>query len=337
VQYSRILAALISTRTAEYNGLLPAVFKRFELDDCGQVELQGFIDAFGRHRKTDDPREDARLAGHALAPEQGKMSFSQFATYIMVHEAIAREQSSTPFEQKTILRAPADRLLTEDDLVAPPQASYSAGSACSSPEKKKLTAEDLKQGYPQFAKDMGLRDLGRKEFDSPSPGRNEFDSPSAIEPDQSTEIDIDSLAAGSSLPGSPSKGLLGSPSKGSPSKGLLQREQEKQSSWEVLTAQGWQPWAPGVHFCGAVGEEVFFTLGSTAYKASFESQRCGTQTNLSTNVQCKLRRSGTTVGDTSPMSVGTVGLHVLSATAGGPRAKARAKLTEDVPALEITI
>ena len=50
----------------------------------------------------------------------------------------------------------------------------------------------------------------------------------------------------------------------------------------VLMGQGWRAWAPGVHFHGAVGEQVFFTLGSTSYKATFESETGGSQTNLST-------------------------------------------------------
>lgn len=63
-----------------------------------------------------------------------------------------------------------------------------------------------------------------------------------------------------------------------------------QDKWEVHCNTGWMPWAPGVYFRGAAGEEVPFALGSHKYIAVFDSDLTGNQINAQTGTIRPLRR-----------------------------------------------
>jgi len=49
------------------------------------------------------------------------------------------------------------------------------------------------------------------------------------------------------------------------------------------------PWAPGVEFSGAPGEQITYAMGRFTYTASFFTDTTGVQTNQATNKQRALR------------------------------------------------
>lgn len=63
-----------------------------------------------------------------------------------------------------------------------------------------------------------------------------------------------------------------------------------ETTWEVQTENGWAPFRPRVPFHGQTGERVSFQLGRFAYDVSFQNDRAGIQTNVSTGRQRALRR-----------------------------------------------
>lgn len=66
-------------------------------------------------------------------------------------------------------------------------------------------------------------------------------------------------------------------------------KEETDGTWEVQTDTGWADWVPGVPFNGSPGERINYTLGKFEYLAVFEVNGSGTQTNLRTQKQRRLR------------------------------------------------
>jgi hypothetical protein len=60
--------------------------------------------------------------------------------------------------------------------------------------------------------------------------------------------------------------------------------------WEVETDQGWLPWSPTVDFVGRPGERIQYRQNSFEYHAIFTSDSEGTQTNVATGKQRRVRR-----------------------------------------------